>query len=123
MKHIFYFSCLLIALLMASCNKFEDDYELIDYAEHCAIEKNKSVTLFKEGEIKKYALSSTKDYFVSYPKDLCDTTAIYVYQTGNKIVASEINFQDAKVLRDYIQEKESICQEDNMNKAIFLAVL
>ena len=124
MKKVLFFLSALIALVITSCNN-DANYELIDSADSCKVEKNKSVTLFRNGEAKRYALTSTEDCFltsVAYPVQLRDTAAIYVYRTDDKIVASMINSQETMALREYITEKESVW-EYGLGRAIFLAVL
>lgn len=123
MKKVLFLLATLAALVFTSCNNAAD-YELIDQADSCKVEKNKSVTIFRNGEAKRYALTSTEDCFLTsaaYPVQLKDTAEIYIYRTDDKIVASTINSQEAMALRDYIGKKEAVL-EYGLGRAIFLAV-
>lgn len=124
MKKVLFFLSALITLVITSCNNYAN-YELIDQADSCKVETNKSVTIFRDGQAKKYALTSTEDCFltsVAFPIQLSDTSAIYIYRTDGRIVASTINSQESMALRDYIADQESICNY-GLGRALFLGLL
>lgn len=125
-KNLFFLMTFLLSVIFSSCGKIDKPYRIIDYSDSCRITTDQKITLLNNGNNRDYFMSSTEDCFISPILSerilLSDSDSVYIYRLDKKFVASKINLEHVRALRNFIAA-EKFSQKSTLLKCTFLFLI